>query len=128
MPVEYVLGLKTRALALCVRAGLVQTPTLPIPFLLSFLPPPPLTERVGDEGTPITDMHVVPFDDIVDVGRDGGVRANAMFLHLLDQLTLSQITWRRRLPITKGEGSKTETLSFSEVRQLVLVLCEGRSR
>jgi hypothetical protein len=73
-------------------------------------------------------MHVVPFDDVADVGRDGGIRANAMFLHLLDQLTLSQITWRRRLPITKGEGSKTETLSFSEVRQLVLVLCEGRSR
>jgi len=81
-----------------------------------------LTKRVGDERTAVTDMHIVSFDDVVDVGGDRGVGADAMLLHLLDQLALRQIPRWRRLPIAKGERGKTEAFSLSKVRQPVLVL------
>lgn len=67
-------------------------------------------------------MHIIALYDVVDVGGNRGVGADAMLLHLLDQLAFRQIARGRRLPIAKGKRGKAKTLSFSKVWQLVLIL------
>jgi hypothetical protein len=75
-------------------------------------------------------MHIIPFNNIVDVGGDGGIGADAMLFHLLNQFALSQVARRRRLPVTKGKRSKAKALSLSKIWQLVLILrmCKDRQK
>ena len=53
----------------------------------------------GDYPPPRLHRHIVALADVVDVHRNGGVRANAVFLHVRYELTLCQVIWRRRLAL-----------------------------
>ena len=54
-------------------------------------------EGGGHELPAAHDVDVVPLADVVDVDGNGGVRADAMFLHQGDELGLRQVIWGTRL-------------------------------
>ena len=58
---------------------------------------------------PRTHLHVLSLLDVVDVRRDGRVRADAVSFHQPDELRLGEVRRRRRLPRdepNRGDGNR----------------------
>ena len=53
----------------------------------------------GFESPPSLDADIVPLTHVVDVDRDAGISADAMFLHQGDQLSFCQVVWWGGLPL-----------------------------
>lgn len=85
-------------------------------------PPCLLTERVGNQDPTITDVHVVAFHDVVDVGGNRSVCSDAMLFHSLDQFAFGQIPRWRRVAIAKPQRGECKTVPFLKIRQLALIL------
>ena len=61
-----------------------------------------LTESSRHELSPrVTHIHVLSLDDVGDVGGDRSVSADAVLLHLRNQLGLGQVTRGRGLRVKK---------------------------
>lgn len=104
------------SLHLCPQIGLVQIDThLGVDFDETYSQP-------GWNQNLTLFPNILSVDDILDVLMDRCIRSNAIVVHLVDQVRLSQVFWRLSDTFVHLELLGAEYLSFVKLRQLILLL------
>mmetsp|Transcript_13705 Transcript_13705/g.54235 ORF Transcript_13705/g.54235 Transcript_13705/m.54235 type:complete len:272 (+) Transcript_13705:828-1643(+) len=78
----------------------------------------------GHEAAGTGEADVAALTDVVDVHRNGGVRANAVPLHQPYQLRLAEVLRRRRLPLLEFEGLYGPGVGGGHVGHVAALLLE----